>query len=256
MTIAVVFLILVLLLRAVLAPLYLIGTVILSYLSALGIGVIVFQLIFGQPLAWSVPGLAFIILVAVGADYNMLLISRIRDESPHGIRSGVVRTVGTTGGVITSAGLIFAASMFGLLFGSLSTMVQVGFVMGVGLLLDTFLVRTITVPAIAVLIGKGNWWPSKWRPSKQRERARVDRDAPGWLTVAAASKKATAAHPSDQLTPARASDQGSAADPSDQRGKAGRSRQLAAAGAGPTAWVWNSSSGQNWQRWRSSFESS
>ncbi|MGH3540863.1 MAG: RND family transporter [Mycobacterium sp.] len=188
MTIAVVFVILVLLLWAVLAPLYLVGTVILSYLSALGIGVIVFQFIGGQPLAWSVPALAFIILVAVGADYNMLLISRIRDESPHGIRSGVIRTVGTTGGVITSAGLIFAASMFGLLFASLSTMVQVGFVMGVGLLLDTFLVRTITVPALAVLAGEGNWWPSKWRPSKQRERARVDRDASDLVTVGAASK--------------------------------------------------------------------
>jgi RND superfamily putative drug exporter len=251
MTIAVVFAILVLLLRAVLAPLYLVGTVVLSYLSALGIGVIVFQFIGGQPLAWNVPGLAFIILVAVGADYNMLLISRIRDESPHGIRSGVIRTVGTTGGVITSAGLIFAASMFGLLFASLSAMVQVGFVMGVGLLLDTFLVRTITVPALAVVAGKGNWWPSKWLPSKQRVRALVDPDAPGWLTVAAANKKATAARRSDQAIPARASDQGSAADPSDQRAVAGRSRQLAAAGAGPTAWVWTPSSGQNWQRWRS-----
>ena len=256
MTIAVVFAILVLLLRAILAPLYLVGTVVLSYLSALGIGVIVFQFIGGQPLAWNVPGLAFIILVAVGADYNMLLISRIRDESPHGIRSGVIRTVGTTGGVITSAGVIFAASMFGLLFASLSAMVQVGFVMGVGLLLDTFLVRTITVPALAVVAGKGNWWPSKWLPSKQRERARADRDAPGWLTVAAASKKATAAHPSDQVKPAGAFDQGSGADPSDQRASAGQPRQLAAVGAGPTAWVWTSSSGQNWQRWRSSLDSS
>ncbi|BCO33664.1 RND family transporter [Mycobacterium heckeshornense] len=197
MTIAVVFVILVLLLWAVVAPLYLVGTVILSYLSALGIGVIVFQFIGGRPLAWSVPALAFIILVAVGADYNMLLISRIRDESPYGIRSGVIRTVGTTGGVITSAGLIFAASMFGLLFASLSDMVQVGFVMGVGLLLDTFLVRTITVPALAVLAGKGNWWPSKWQPSKRRERAHIDRDASDLATVGAAAKKATAVHPSD-----------------------------------------------------------
>ena len=74
----------------------------------------------------------------------MLLISRMRDESPHGMRSGVIRTVGSTGGVITAAGLIFAASMFGLLFASISTMVQAGFVIGIGLLLDTFLVRTIT----------------------------------------------------------------------------------------------------------------
>lgn len=171
MTVAVVFLILALLLRAVLAPLYLVATVIVSYLSALGIGVIAFQLIGRQPMAWSVPGMAFIVLVAVGADYNMLLISRIRDESPNGIRSGVIRTVGTTGAVITSAGVIFAASMFGMLFGSISTMVQAGFVIGAGLLLDTFLVRTITVPALAVLAGRGNWWPSGLRPRQRRQRA-------------------------------------------------------------------------------------
>ena len=111
----------------------------------------------------SMPGMAFIVLVAVGADYNMLLISRIRDESPYGIRSGVIRTVRTTGGVITSAGIIFAAPMFAMLFSSINSIVQAGFVIGVGLLLDTFVVRTITVPALAVLIGKANWWPSGWR---------------------------------------------------------------------------------------------
>jgi RND superfamily putative drug exporter len=164
LTIIVVLLILIALLRAIVAPLYLIGSVIISYLAALGTGVIVFQFILGQELHWSVPGLAFIILVAMGADYNMLLISRIRDESPRGIRSGVIRTVGSTGGVITTAGLIFAASMFGLLFASISTIVQAGFVVGTGILLDTFLVRTITVPAMAVLVGRANWWPSRWRP--------------------------------------------------------------------------------------------
>jgi putative drug exporter of the RND superfamily len=151
------------LLRAIVAPLYLIGSVVLSYLSALGIGVIVFQVIGGQALSWSVPGMAFIVLVAVGADYNLLLISRIRDESPNGLRTGVIRTVSSTGGVITSAGVIFAASMFGLLFGDIGTMVQAGFIIGVGLLLDTFLVRTVTVPAIAVLVGRANWWPTRWR---------------------------------------------------------------------------------------------
>ncbi|MDT5238042.1 MAG: putative drug exporter of the superfamily, partial [Mycobacterium sp.] len=109
-----------------------------------------------------VPGMAFLVLVAVGADYNLLLISRIREEAVgRGIRSGVIRTVGSTGGVITSAGLIFAASMFGLTASSISNVVQVGFIIGVGLLLDTFVVRTITVPAMAVIVGKANWWPSK-----------------------------------------------------------------------------------------------
>jgi RND superfamily putative drug exporter len=161
MTILVVLLILIVLLRAVVAPLYLIASVAISFLSALGIGVVVFQFILGQHIAWNVPGTAFIVLVAVGADYNLLLISRIRDEASKGMRTAVIRTVGATGGVITSAGIIFAASMFGLTFGSIAGMVQVGFIIGVGLLLDTFLVRTVTVPALAVMVGSANWWPSK-----------------------------------------------------------------------------------------------
>jgi RND superfamily putative drug exporter len=164
-------LILIVLLRAIVAPLYLIGSVIISYLSALGIGVIVFQLLLHQEMHWSVPGLTFVILVAVGADYNMLLISRLRDESTLGMRSGVIRTVGSTGGVITAAGLIMAASMFGLVFSSLSNVVQGGFVLGTGLLLDTFLVRTVTVPAIAVLVGKTNWWRPSWSLLRDRVRA-------------------------------------------------------------------------------------
>ena len=168
-TVIVVLLILMVLLRAVVGPLYLVGSVVLSYLSALGIGVLFFQVILGQELHWSVPGLAFVVLVAVGADYNMLLASRLREESAGGVRSGVIRTVRSTGGVITAAGLIFAASMFGLLFSSIGVVVQGGFVIGVGILVDTFLVRTITVPAIAALLGRASWWPS--RPWEQQRSA-------------------------------------------------------------------------------------
>jgi RND superfamily putative drug exporter len=173
-TIIIVLLILIALLRAIVAPLYLILSVLISYASALGIGVIVFQFLLGQELHWSAPGLTFILLVAVGADYNLLLISRIREESPHGVRSGVIRTVGSTGGVITSAGLIFAASMFGLTFASISTMVQIGFIIGIGILLDTFLVRTITVPAVAALVGQANWWPSRFRPQVRKPVRRAE----------------------------------------------------------------------------------
>jgi putative drug exporter of the RND superfamily len=159
-TLFVVLLTLIALLRAIVAPLYLVASVVISYLSAVGIGVLVFQYLLGQQLHWSVPPLAFVVLVAVGADYNMLLVSRMRDESPHSMRYGIIRTLSSTGGVITAAGVIFAASMCGLLFSSISTVVQGGFVIGVGILLDTFLVRTITVPAIAALVGRANWWPS------------------------------------------------------------------------------------------------
>ncbi|OBH92082.1 hypothetical protein A5678_10115 [Mycobacterium sp. E2733] len=174
-TILVVLLILIALLRALVAPLYLICSVVVSYLSALGIGVIVFQMIMGQQLSWSVPGMAFIVLVAVGADYNMLLISGIRDESSrHGMQAGVIRTVGSTGGVITSAGVIFAASMFGLLFGDLVGLLQAGFIIGAGLLLDTFVVRTITVPALAVLMGERNWWPHLRRRARSSSVQRAE----------------------------------------------------------------------------------
>lgn len=165
-TLVVVLLTLIALLRAIIAPLYLVASVVISYLSAVGIGTLVFQFILGQQLHWSVPPLAFVVLVAVGADYNMLLVSRMRDESSHSMRYGVIRTLSSTGGVITAAGLIFAASMCGLLFSSIGTVVQGGFVIGVGILLDTFVVRTITVPAIAALVGRANWWPS--RPGQVR----------------------------------------------------------------------------------------
>lgn len=170
-TLMVVLFILIALLRAIVAPLYLVASVVISYLSAVGIGVLVFQYLLGQQLHWSVPPLAFVVLVAVGADYNMLLVSRMREESPHSMRYGIIRTLGSTGGVITAAGLIFAASMCGLLFSSISTVVQGGFVIGVGILLDTFLVRTITVPAIAALVGRANWWPSRGSAPSPRGRA-------------------------------------------------------------------------------------
>jgi RND superfamily putative drug exporter len=160
-TLAVVLLTLMVLLRAIVAPLYLVASVVLSFFAAIGLAVLVFQYLLGQQLHWSVPPLAFVVLVAVGADYNLLFVSRMRDESPHGMRYGVIRTLTSTGGVITAAGLIFAASMSGLLFSSISTVVQGGFVIGVGVLLDTFLVRTITVPAMATLVGRANWWPSR-----------------------------------------------------------------------------------------------
>ena len=184
-TILVVLSILIVLLRALVAPLYLIVSVVFSYLSALGMGVLLFQVILGQELHWSVPGLTFIILVAVGADYNLLLISRIRDESPHGIRSGVIRTVSQTGGVITAAGLIFAASMIGLQFSSITTLAQIGFIIASGILLDTFLVRTITVPATAVLVGKANWWPSKWEPPPPPKRPRQPQPQPQSVSAGA-----------------------------------------------------------------------
>src|SRR6201986_812879 len=115
-TLLVVLLTLIALLRAIVAPLYLVASVVVSYLSAVGIGAVFFQFILGQHLHWSVPPLAFVVLIAVGADYNMLLVSRMGDESPHSMGYGVIRTLSSTGAVITAGGLIFAGSIGGLLF--------------------------------------------------------------------------------------------------------------------------------------------
>ena len=132
---------------------------ILSFLSAVGIGVLVFQVLLGRQLHWSVPGFAFVVLVAVGADYNMLLASRLRDESGRGFRYGVIRTVRSTG-VITAAGLIFTASMAGCCspasvrwFRPVSSSGghPVGIFRGVPL----------PFPAIATLFGRLSWWPAE-----------------------------------------------------------------------------------------------
>jgi RND superfamily putative drug exporter len=178
-TLVIVGLILVALLRAVLAPLYLLATVVLNYAAAMGTGVLVFRYGLHHDITWPVPLLSFIILVAVGADYNMLLISRLREESANNIRVGVLRTVASTGSVITSAGLIFAASMFGLMVGSIATMVQMGFIIGCGLLLDTFVVRTLMVPAIATLLREASWWPGYARQTPPR--GTTDRRKPIWF---------------------------------------------------------------------------
>jgi RND superfamily putative drug exporter len=158
-----IFVILCLLLRAVVAPLYLVATVVLSYAFALGATTLIFTEIFNQP--DSDPGLptfAFIFLVALGVDYNIFLISRIREEAGHQeTKEAVITGLERTGGVITSAGLILAGTFFALMSLPLEVLFQIGFTIAFGLLVDTFLVRTILVPAIAFKLGERNWWPSK-----------------------------------------------------------------------------------------------
>lgn len=157
----VVLVVLLLLLRSVLASVFLLGSVMLSYAAAVGLGVLVWQDLLGKPLDWTVPSIAFALLVAVGADYNMLLVKRIHDEAPNGERPGIARAVAVTGSVITAAGLIFASSVFAMMSGNVLTLEQLGFTIGMGLLLDTFIVRTLVVPAFATLAGRNLWWPSK-----------------------------------------------------------------------------------------------
>ena len=163
LVLALIFVILCLLLRAVVAPLYLVATVVLSYGFALGATTLIFTEILGQP--DSDPGLptfAFIFLVALGVDYNIFLVSRIREEAARQeTKDAVITGLERTGGVITSAGLILAGTFMALASLPLETLLQIGVTIAFGLLVDTFIVRTLLVPAIAFKLGERNWWPSR-----------------------------------------------------------------------------------------------
>lgn len=159
---AVVFVILMVLLRAVVGPLVLIGTVILSYAAALGVSYFMFDVVFGfagsDP---SLPLFGFVFLVALGVDYNIFLAARAREETfTHGTRRGMLRALAVTGGVITSAGIVLAGTFAVLGSLPLVFLTEIGFVVAFGVLLDTFLVRSVLVPAATLLIGPKFWWPS------------------------------------------------------------------------------------------------
>ena len=159
----VILLILMLLLRSVVAPLVLIGSVIVSFAAALGVGALVFDHVFHFPGADpSVPLYSFVFLVALGVDYNIFLMTRVREEAlRHGPREGVLRGLGVTGGVITSAGVVLAATFAALGVIPILFLVQIAFVVAFGVLLDTIVVRSLLVPALAYDLGRRAWWPSR-----------------------------------------------------------------------------------------------
>jgi RND superfamily putative drug exporter len=163
LTLILIFLILCVLLRALVAPLYLIATVVLSYAFAIGASTLIFTEIFNQPDGDpGLPTFAFIFLVALGVDYNIFLISRIKEEAGYReVHDAVITGLERTGGVITSAGLILAGTFCALMTLPLEVLFQIGFTVALGLLVDTFLVRSILVPAIAFKLGELNWWPGR-----------------------------------------------------------------------------------------------
>ncbi|MFJ8075766.1 MMPL family transporter [Streptomyces sp. NPDC096176] len=159
----VVLLVLVWLLRAIVAPVLLLATVVLSYFAALGASNLLFEHVLGfAGVDWSIPLMGFVFLVALGIDYNIFLMHRVREESERlGHVRGVLEGLTTTGGVITSAGVVLAAT-FAVFAGlPLVTMAQMGVIVGIGVLLDTFLVRTVLVPALALDLGRWFWWPGR-----------------------------------------------------------------------------------------------
>ena len=163
---AVILIILMLLLRSILAPILLILTTVLSFGTALGVAALVFNGVFQFPGADpAVPLYGFVFLVALGIDYNIFLMTRVREESVlHGTRDGILRGLTITGGVITSAGLVLAATFAALAVIPILFLAQISFIVAFGVLLDTFIVRSLLVPALAYDLGRVIWWPSKlWR---------------------------------------------------------------------------------------------
>ncbi|MFW3169808.1 MMPL family transporter [Geodermatophilus sp. CPCC 206100] len=156
-------LVLALLLRSLVAPLLLIGTVVLSVAATVGVAALLFDSVFGFP--GSDPGIlliGFVFLVALGIDYNIFLMTRAREESHrHGTRDGVLRALAVTGGVITSAGLVLAATFGALSVLPLLFLTQLSFLVGFGVLLDTFVVRSLVVPSAVHVLGDRTWWPSR-----------------------------------------------------------------------------------------------
>ncbi|MBQ0897627.1 MMPL family transporter [Micromonospora sp. U56] len=155
--------ILALLLRALLAPVLLIATVVLSFLATLGLCALIFRYVFDFPgVDASFPLFAFVFLVALGIDYNIFLMSRVREESvKRGTRAGVLSGLAVTGGVITSAGIVLAATFSALAVLPLVVLVELGVAVAVGVLLDTIVVRSLLVPALSYDIGPKIWWPSR-----------------------------------------------------------------------------------------------
>jgi RND superfamily putative drug exporter len=159
----VVLVILAILLRSLLAPVLLVASVILSFFAALGTGIFFFEHVFGfAGVDPSLPLLSFVFLVALGIDYNIFLMARVREETlTHGTRQGMLRGLAVTGAVITSAGIVLAGTFSALAVLPLVFLTEIGFIIAFGVLLDTFLVRSVLVPALAFDIGPRIWWPSR-----------------------------------------------------------------------------------------------
>jgi putative drug exporter of the RND superfamily len=182
--IVVIGLLLILVMRSLVAPIYLIVSVGLSFFAALGLSVIIFMKIGGTSgLTFILPFLMFVFLLALGEDYNILVMTRIREEAHHlPLREAVTKALNATGTTVTSAGMVLAGTfaVFAVIGGrgsGGSQIVDVGIGIAVGILMDTFIVRTVLVPCTVVLLGRWNWWPSKLGKLNIKPEAGGERDA-------------------------------------------------------------------------------
>jgi putative drug exporter of the RND superfamily len=158
-----IFIIMLLLTRAVIASAVIVGTVLLSLGTSFGLSVLIWQHLLGIQLHWMILAMSVIILLAVGSDYNLLLVSRFKEEIHAGIKTGIIRSMGGTGAVVTSAGLVFAFTMMSMVVSNLIVVGQVGTTIGLGLLFDTLIIRSFMTPSIAAIMGRWFWWPQRVR---------------------------------------------------------------------------------------------
>jgi putative drug exporter of the RND superfamily len=163
-SLSLILLIMMLITRSLVAAIVIVGTVALSLGASFGISVLLWQYLLGIELYWVVLALAVILLLAVGSDYNLLLISRFKEEIHAGLKTGIIRAMAGSGSVVTAAGLVFAVTMCGFIFSGLQTLGQIGTTIGLGLLFDTLIVRSFMTPSIATLLGRWFWWPQRVRP--------------------------------------------------------------------------------------------
>ena len=166
-----IFAIMLILIRSLVAAVVIVGTAAISIAASFGLSVLIWQNLLGIQVHWVVPLIAVVVLLAVGSDYNLLLVSRFKDEIHAGLRTGMIRAMAGTGGVVTSAGLVFAATMAAMLGSSLTIVAQMGSTIGIGLLLDTLIVRALLMPSIAALLGRWFWWPAVVAPRGAHHRA-------------------------------------------------------------------------------------
>jgi RND superfamily putative drug exporter len=165
--------------RSLVAAFVIVGTVALSLGASFGLSVLIWQDIFGVELFWIVLALAVILLLAVGSDYNLLLISRFKEEIGAGINTGIIRAMAGSGAVVTAAGLVFAATMASFMFSDLRILGQIGTTIALGLLFDTLIVRSFMTPSIAALLGRWFWWPQnvRQRPASRTRQPDESRHA-------------------------------------------------------------------------------
>jgi putative drug exporter of the RND superfamily len=159
-----IFVIMLLITRSLIAAGVIVGTVAISLGASFGMSVLVWQYLLGIKLHWMVLAMSVIVLLAVGSDYNLLLVSRFKEEIHAGLRTGIIRAMGGTGKVVTSAGLVFAFTMASMVVSDLRIIGQIGTTIGLGLLFDTLVVRSFMTPSIAALLGRWFWWPIQVRP--------------------------------------------------------------------------------------------